>query len=307
MAKILLLGGSGFVGKNLVHDLYLMHEFFVVGRAIDKDFMKIHGVQYQVLDVSESEHLTQIIKAFEPEIVVNLISIVTASREIALFETMMNNHIKIAQSIYLALKDYQKLSLFVQIGSLEEYGNITAPFQEEAREYPNSPYAIAKQMTNNYFLMLHKLVGFPVTVWRLANLFGPYQDSSKFLPYVIETLSNQNELKMTHGLQKRDFLLTKRLSELFHRLIQQPRAMYGKIINIGSGQAHSLKEIVLYLKQALQSTSSIEFGAIPAREDESGLLMGSLDTLESILNHTIRFDLFKDLDFFIGLEEEVNE
>lgn len=306
MAKILLLGGSGFVGKNLVHDLSLEHEFFVVGRAIEEDFMKAHGVQYQALDVSETEHLAQIVQAFEPEIVVNLISIVTASREMALFETMMHHHTKTAQSIYLALKDYQKLSLFVQIGSLEEYGNITAPFEEDARECPNSPYAIAKQMTNNYFLMLHKLARFPVTVWRLANLFGPYQDSSKFLPYVIETLSNHNELKMTHGLQKRDFLSTKRLSEVFHRLIQHPRAMEGKIINIGSGQAHSLKEIVLYLKQALQSTSSIEFGAIPAREDEPALLMGKLDTLASILNQTIMVDLFKDLESFVGLEKEVN-
>lgn len=242
--------------------------------------MRHHDVTYVSLDVVDTTPLKAAITAFQPDVVINLVSMVTAVRDASLFETMMDHHTQTAQSIYEALKEYQALSLFVHIGSLEEYGNIEAPFREDAREAPNSPYALAKQMTTNFFLMMHRLYGFRVTVWRLANLFGHHQNAQKFLPYVMETLRKNEPLKTTHGHQRRDFLSTAQLSLYVGALLETPDALIGEIINLGSGEALSLRSVIEGLKEACESSSTIDYGAMAAREDEPELLMGDYTKLQ---------------------------
>lgn len=90
--------------------------------------------------------------------------------------------------IYEASKKLESLKIMLQFGSGEEYGNISALFKEENKEEPSSPYAVAKQITTNTALMLNRNFNYPVCIIRPSNLFGKYQNTSKFIPYILEKL-----------------------------------------------------------------------------------------------------------------------
>ena len=141
-----------------------------------------------------------------PNYIINLASIVTAERDMLLFEGMIQSNLKVLLNLYERFKDDKSLKLFIQFGSSEEYGEIESPFYETAREEPNSPYALVKQLTTNTAMMLHRNYDFPMAVVRLGNLFGPLQNKSKFIPYVIEQLRNNQPLNVTLCEQKRDFI-----------------------------------------------------------------------------------------------------
>ena len=284
MSKLLLLGGNGFIGKNLILSLFDKYEISVISRNIDEVFMKKYGIHYRSIDVCDIEEFKKFIYQEEPSIVINLISIVTAERDESLIEIMIKSNIESAKCIYTALKNYKNLQILVQLGSLEEYGNVKSPFLENAREFPNSPYSLSKQIVTNYFLMMNRLYNFPVVIWRLANIFGLYQNPKKIIPYVIDSLVNNRKILISNGSHERDFLSTDQFSLYFTPLLKYSIQNLGEIINVGSGEAISLKTIIKYLKNAIKSKSIIDYGSLTTRVDEPVRMIGDYSKLKEAVS-----------------------
>ena len=267
--KILIFGGFGFIGKNLIEVLQKEYEIVSIDKNIDREFLEENKeLKYYQFDFSLQSELEKIINFEQPNYIINLISYVTAEREIELFPKMLESNLNIFLKIYEASKNLKNLKLMIQFGSGEEYGNITPPFKETDKEEPSSPYAIAKLITTNTALMLHRNYNYPVCIIRPANLYGKYQEKNKFIPYILEKLKNNEEILTTFGEQKRDFLEVIEFVEIIKKLLKKSEKLKGEIINIGSGKSISLKEMILNLKKELKFSSQIKFGAIPYRENE---------------------------------------
>jgi len=295
MNRILLLGGGGFVGRNLILHLHDKFVFGVIGRTIDKVFMDSLNVWHESIDVNSTSSLKSKILDFSPDIVVNLISKVNTDRFIDNIDDFMCEQISIVINVFNATKEVPSIKLFVQIGSLEEYGNINFPFKESDSEFPNSPYAISKLFATKYYLMMHKLIGFPVVVWRLTSLYGHFQDNNKFIPYIVSKLSNDLELFVSHGNQKRDFLSVRQLSFYFEFLIDYSIKNKGRIINVGSGYANSLKMIIEKLREELSSKSIVNYGLVESIDDEPKVFIGDYSILKSILESQQEDFLIKEI------------
>lgn len=277
---LFLIGGSGFIGKNLVRCLSPYYQIFVFDKFIDwKFFDKYPDIQTANIDL-----VTEIIprNTLSPTYIINLASIVTAERDLSLFDELISSNLKILLNLYERFEGDDKLKLFVQFGSSEEYGSEGSPFKEENREYPNSPYALVKQLTTNTTMMLHRNYGFPAMVVRPGNLFGPGQNRSKFIPYVIEQLKKGEVLNVSPCEQKRDFIYVDDFAEAIHGLLDNSDKCVGEIVNVSSGNSVSLKEIIEFYKSELHSTSEVHYGALPYRENETMDLRCSIGKLCSI-------------------------
>ena len=66
--------------------------------------------------------------------------------------------------------------------------------------------------------------------------------------------------------------------------------MRGEVVNVGSGISISLKEIILYLKEKLNSSSEIKFGTIPYRKNEMMNFSLDISKLENILNKKLNLE-----------------
>lgn len=279
--KLYIIGGSGFIGKNMVRCLYHHYDIYVFDKHIDTAYFH----QYPDVKLYPTElAIEKIPTTIEtPDYIINLASIVTAERDLSLFEPMIQANLKVLLNLFDRFNGEKRLKLFVQFGSCEEYGDAPSPYTENLQEQPNSPYALVKLLTTRTAIMLHKNYGFPTIVVRPSNLFGPFQPKDKFIPYVISQLQKSLPLNVTPCEQRRDFIYVDDFVWAIEQLLQKSATAVGKIINIGSGESISLKEIIELCRDEIHSTSTVNYGALPYRENESMDLRCDTSLLSSII------------------------
>lgn len=289
--NLYLIGGSGFIGKNMVRCLHQVYNITVFDKYIDEQYFN----QYPKVKTVELNLSTEFIpeEYNSPSFIINLASIVTAERDLSLFDGLITSNLKVLLNLYERYKDNKTLKLFIQFGSSEEYGSNGSPFREDQREEPNSPYALIKQLTTNTALMLYKNYGFPTMVVRPGNLFGPGQNNAKFIPYVIEQLRANKPLNVTPCEQKRDFIYVDDFANSVQYILENHNNCIGEIINVSSGESISLKEIIENLRTVLGSNSQINYGAIPYRENEVMDLKCDITKLQKISDNKIIIDTKK--------------
>lgn len=289
MERIFLIGGSGFIGKNLVNQFMKKYEVHVIDKFIDEQFFaertEVKILKKDLVEEKVPENYPS------PDYIINLASIVAAERNLALFDGLISSNLKVLLNLYERFKDEKNLKLFVQFGSSEEYGNEGSPFKESMRECPNSPYALVKQLTVNTALMLHANYEFPSMVVRPGNLFGKYQNASKFIPYVIQQLKANEPLNVTPCEQKRDFIYAEDFVWCINQLILNYEEAVGKIVNVSSGESITLKDIIEICRIHVLSGSEVNYGAIPYRENEVMDLKCDVSNLEKIIGHNLEFDI----------------
>lgn len=277
-----LIGGSGFIGKNLVRCLSPYYQITVFDKYIDYDFFCCYPEVATVVMNLATEKIAA--EYPTPSFIINLASIVTAERDLSLFDGLISSNLKILLNLYDRFKGDDSLRLFIQFGSSEEYGSEGSPFVETQRERPNSPYALVKQLTTNTAIMLYDNYGFPTMVVRPGNLFGPGQNKSKFIPYVIEQLRKGESLNVSPCEQRRDFIHVDVFSLDIHGLLKHADRVVGQIVNVSSGQSISLRQIIDFYKEALHSTSEINYDALSYRENEAMDLRCNIGKLLMIVN-----------------------
>lgn len=297
MESLLLVGGSGFIGKNLIRCLEDKYKISVADKFIDQDFFA-HYPQIKTIKLElDKDKISDDVEA--PDYIINLASIVTAERDLSLFDSMIASNLKVLINLYERFKDEKKLKLFIQFGSSEEYGNDGSPFVETMREEPNSPYALVKQLTTNTAMMLHRNYAFPIMVVRPGNLFGPLQGGKKFIPYVIDNLKQNAPLNVTPCEQKRDFIYADDFAWAIGELLKNHTKAVGQIVNVSSGESLSLKSIIEHCRKVIGSKSEVNYGAIPYRENEMMDLRCSVSKLESIIGQPVKFDMLNRLEKLI--------
>lgn len=297
MESLYLIGGSGFIGKNIVRCLSSKYQISVFDKYIDESFFsKYQNVNTYHIEL-DKESIPEDIPT--PDYIINLASIVTAERDLSLFDGMIASNLKVLLNMFERFKDKVKLKLLIQFGSSEEYGNEGSPFEETIREEPNSPYALVKQLTTNTAMMLYRNYGFPIMVVRPGNLFGPLQGKTKFIPYVIESLKENKRLDVTKCEQKRDFIYVDDFVWAIGKLLENSSKAVGKIVNVSSGESISLKAIIEHCKKTIGSTSEVNYGAIPYRENEMMDLRCSVSELESIIGQQVKFNILNRLNELI--------
>ena len=295
--RLFLIGGSGFIGKNLVRCLHEQYAITVYDKFIDKEyFSQYPDVKANLIEL-DKDKISEDVEA--PEYIINLASIVTAERDLSLFDSMIASNLKVLLNLYEHFKDEKTLKLFIQFGSSEEYGNDGSPFEETMREEPNSPYALVKQLTTNTAMMLHKNYVFPIMVVRPGNLFGPLQGGKKFIPYVIDSLKRNAPLNVTPCEQKRDFIYADDFAWAIGELLKNYQKAVGQIVNVSSGESLSLKSIIEHCRKVIGSKSEVNYGAIPYRENEMMDLRCSVSKLESIMGQPVKFDMLNRLEKLI--------
>ena len=295
--RLFLIGGSGFIGKNLVRCLHEQYAISVYDKFIDKEYFSHYpDVKTNLIEL-DKDKISEEVEA--PNYIINLASIVTAERDLSLFDSMIASNLKVLLNLYERFKDEKKLKLFIQFGSSEEYGNDGSPFAETMREEPNSPYALVKQLTTNTAMMLHRNYAFPIMVVRPGNLFGPLQGGKKFIPYVIDSLKQNAPLNVTPCEQKRDFIYADDFAWAIGELLKNHTKAVGQIVNVSSGESLSLKSIIEHCRKVIGSKSEVNYGAIPYRENEMMDLRCSVSKLESIIGQPVKYDMLNRLEKLI--------
>lgn len=128
-------------------------------------------------------------------------------------------------------------------------------------------YSLSKSQFAEYgkYYSLHNNINFINIL--LETFYGKDEPQNRFLSTIINKLKNNEEINLTEGNQIRDFIYIDDVINGIDIIIKSNLKGYYDI-PLGSGEGISIRELVEYLKTALNSKSNLNFGAIPLRKNE---------------------------------------
>ena len=117
------------------------------------------------------------------------------------------------------------------------------PVRENAAPRPNNPYALSKHLAEQLCQFSAQHEGVEVTVIRPFNIYGPGQAEHFLIPTIVRQLRQGGPIKVMDLAPKRDYLHVDDLVDLLIATLSKRGESY-RVINAGSGESHSVREIV---------------------------------------------------------------
>lgn len=234
--KVLVIGGTGFIGTNLLIKL-IKNGYNVFATTTDlKKKKNIKGVKYIKLNFYNKKNLNQIKRPFN--FIVNLSGYIDHRTYFKGGNHVIKNHLfsffKIINSI-----SKKELIKFIQIGSSDEYGNNKSPQSEKSREDAISPYSFSKISITHFLQMLSKTEKFPCVILRFFLVFGPHQKSNRLIPYIIKNFLLNKKISVSKNNIKKDFCYVDNICDAIIASFKIKKN--GAIYNVGSGRGVSIK------------------------------------------------------------------
>lgn len=257
--KILVTGGSGFIGSNFIHNFITNNPS---SKVINIDLLSYAGNEENNKNLSSKNYLhikgdicskdavINIFKNYEVDAVINFAAESHVDRSINDPYIFIHSNIIGTYNLLECIKEYKehfgKEILFHHISTDEVYGSLTmddSSFTEAHKYYPNSPYSASKAASDHIVRAWHKTFGLPVTISNCSNNYGPFQYPEKLIPLTIYNAINGKNIELYgNGLNIRDWLYVKDHCDAIEKIIKNGE--YGETYNIGGNNEINNIEIV---------------------------------------------------------------
>ncbi len=264
--KVLITGGSGFIGSNFV--LYMLHKYSNY-HIINLDALTYAGnhenlkqirqhprytfIKGDITDAQLTDHLFR----QGVDAVVNIAAESHVDRSIFDPAIFVKTNVMGTQVLLDAAKKY-KVKRYVQVSTDEVYGSLedTGLFTEQSQLAPNSPYSASKAGADLLVRAYHETFGLPVNITRCSNNYGPYQFPEKLIPLMITRSLRDEPLPVYgDGLNIRDWLYVEDHCRAIDLVLHQGVA--GEIYNIGGNNERTNIEIVKTILAELGKPESL--------------------------------------------------
>jgi UDP-glucose 4-epimerase len=269
--RVLVTGGSGFIGSHLVRRLLAegCHVAVVVRYSNAMHNERLRGV-YDSLHVIEADIRNRgalaAIKGFAPEIIFHLAAYNHVGDSFGQVEECFDVNAKGTANVFDMSGGARK---FIYLSTSEVYGHQTSvPFVETATPEPISPYAITKYAGELYCRLKQRTEQQTSTVvLRPFNAYGPYQGSKAVIPELITACLLGRPIRTTPGEQTREFNFVEDLVEGMILAAKCEQRIEGAI-NLGAGEEIKIRDLVRMIADLTKTTSKVEIGALPYRPTE---------------------------------------
>lgn len=231
----LVTGASGFIGGHLIKRLRKVGH-----RVIKLDYS---GKEIDIkVDITKIRSLRKILKKIEsPQVVIHLAACVDSKKDyLTSTKTVYVNTLG-TLNLLEAIRDLN-IDLFVQVGTEEVYGDNVAPFYENDKIAPQTPYAITKASAEYFVQIYHRLYNLPVVLLRFAAVFGPNQNPTKFIPHCIISALSSKDIILHSSEQKRDFIYIDDAIEAIYKVCFLNK-VNNEIINFGGLKPYLIKDV----------------------------------------------------------------
>ena len=278
MKKIIVTGGLGFIGSNLV-DLLIQKNFFVIN--IDKisyssnfynvkEFKSSRRYKFIKCNIGEDK-FKKILLKYKPACVFNLAAETHVDRSIDNPESFIQSNIV---EVYNLLENFKKYSKkfktkLIHISTDEVYGDVTKGRTSEKYPYqPSSPYAASKAASDHLVSSYVRTYNIPAIITNCSNNYGPKQHPEKLIPKLIYNIINNKALPIYgKGTNSREWIYVKDHCEALLKIFQKGKI--GNFYNIGSNKNLSnievCKNLLSYSKKIMNIGSNVKIEFVKDR------------------------------------------
>ena len=246
MKKIIVTGGSGFIGSNLVNFL-IKKKFFVINLDKLTYSANKHNVSFRTkknyklirVDINNKKKLIRIIKKFKPKAIFNLAAETHVDRSIDGPKNFVRTNIIGTFNLLESLRFLNKKRIFpklIHISTDEVYGDINKGRSDENYQYkPSSPYSASKASADHLVKSYIRTFNLKAVISNCCNNYGPYQFPEKLIPKIITNIFQNKELPVyAKGQNSREWIHVEDHCEALFRLYLKGRI--GESYNVGSNK-----------------------------------------------------------------------
>jgi len=248
MSKIIVTGGAGFIGSNIVdalidkgHDVLIIDNLST-GRKENIN-PKAKFVQEDLLNLDKIQPLFEGVDFVFHEAALPRIPL-------SIEKPIETNDINIKATLHVlvAARDAKAKKVIYASSSSALGGKATMPMREDAPCDPLNPYALQKYVGELYCKIFSDIYGLPTVSLRYFNVYGPRQPRiGSYVPIIGIFLTQKKQgqpLTITgDGEQTRDFTHVFDVVKANILAMEKNTVGKGEVINIGAGENHSLNEI----------------------------------------------------------------
>lgn len=270
-ARILVTGGAGFIGNNLVRRLLQNEVSDIVIMDNQSSGMAVflpddNRITFVGMDIDKMDKLNFVINQHEFDYVFHLAAHFANQNSVDHPFSDIQTNIVGTVSLLEILKHHKSLKKFVYASSSCVYGT-AATMSEDTYIYPSeTPYSINKYTAELYTQYYAHLFHVPTVSIRIFNTYGPYELAGKYrnvIPNFIEKAINGEDLIITGtGKETRDFTYVEDLVDLM-MMAALSNSKEGEIFNGGTGRKTEIKHMAEIIREVTGSQSAIVFR--PAR------------------------------------------
>lgn len=249
--KVLVTGGAGFIGSNLVDKLLaLNHEVIVIDNLYtgNKEYINPKAKFYN-MDI-RGKNIIEVFKKEQIDIVYHLAAQVDVNKSI--INPKFDSDINIVGIINI-LDNCMKYNVrkIIYSSSAAVYGEPKyLGIDEKHPINPVSFYGLSKYTAENYIKLYSKLYGFKYTILRYANVYGIRQnkkgEGGVIAKFIDMMLNNEIPIIYGDGTQTRDFIF---VDDVIEANILAMERGDNEILNIGSGEEISVNDLLNMLKK----------------------------------------------------------
>jgi len=301
MKKVLITGGAGFIGANLIRKLVGLPDFnlFLIEKK-NANLWRIKDIAHRIkinwVDLEDFNNLSKIINQIKPEIIFHLASYGVYPSFQKDINQMINTNITGTINLINSLKNHQILS-FINTSTCFVYKEKKIRLKENDSIDPLNYYAITKLAGE---LLLKKIAinnNMPIINLRIFTPYGYYEDSQRLIPNIILNALGNREIKLASPNNVRDFIFIEDLVNLFLKIVKNKKiSQYkGEIFNIGSGQQCSVAEIISIVENLLSRKLKVIYGGGGYYQEPKNLVADS-SKAKKLLGWKVRHDIKSGLN-----------
>lgn len=273
---VLITGGAGFIGSNLVRRLCLKGGYYVLN--LDKltyagnleslaDLQDHPNHSFVRGDIGDRELVKSLFERYQPLAVFNLAAESHVDRSIVSgFEFLQTNVLgtfnllEEATKYWIGLDENRKNSFrFIHISTDEVYGSLGSEgkFNEHTQIQPNSPYSASKASSDHFVRAYFHTYGLPTVTTNCSNNYGPYQFPEKMIPLMINHAIEAKPLPVYgDGGNIRDWIYVEDHCAALETILEKNTP--GDVYNIGGDSEHKNLDVVHSICDILEEVFPVE-------------------------------------------------
>ncbi|MEA5470248.1 NAD-dependent epimerase/dehydratase family protein [Spirulina sp. 06S082] len=302
MSKILITGGTGFVGANLTRRLLKQgHEIHLFVRPNYQSW-RIQDIKTDLrlhtINLEDEEALKQRVDRIKPDRIFHLAVHGAYSSQNNLQEIINTNIIGTVNLLQACIRtDFE---VFVNTGSSSEYGYKDYPPTETEWLEPNSYYAITKASATLFCRYIAQNQNLRIPTLRLYSVYGAYEEPTRLMPTLIAQGLKGELPPLVNPKIARDYVYIDDVIEAYLLAAMMDTGELGAVYNVGTGKQTTLQDVIEIARRVLKINAKPEWGSMPDRQWDTSIWVADNRKIQSELGWT------PDYTFEQGFQEMVN-
>ncbi len=256
--KILITGGSGYIGKNIIQNLSKKYEIKYLTRNLNDKSQQCIVIKNNFSSINMS------VNKFKPDLVLHLASLFVVNHKFKDISNLIDSNIKFGSFLLESMR-LNKIDKIINIGTSWEYKN-------SDNYNPVNLYAATKNAYEKILFYYYKTMNLKVLNLKLYDTYGPSDNRGKIISKIVESVKKDKELKLSPGNQILDII---HINDLINAIkislgiFNSKQKKFFKTYSLCSKERYKLKDIVkLILESSKNRKNKVILGGLPYRENE---------------------------------------